>query len=167
MSMTAVLLLFAIPSNALSPGVDRNVLIDATNAARKTRELRPLDANPLLTAAAQARAEELIRNAYFAHERPDGTSFATAVTASGYPFARVAENLAMDFLHESPMVNAWLESPTHRGNLLNATYEDIGIGISYGIIRGAPSTVVVQLLGVTPNTAPPVSIPMPSGMPFA
>jgi len=66
---------------------------------------------------------------------------------AGYPFDRVAENLAIDYLNETPMMDAWLQSPSHRRNLLNDGYAHIGVGVASGTVDGIPTIVVVQLAG--------------------
>jgi len=52
------------------------------------------------------------------------------------------------------MVDGWMQSPSHRGNLLNPEVKEIGISILKGKMRGQDTTIAVQILGLE---SPPVS----------
>ncbi|MDP3770883.1 MAG: CAP domain-containing protein [bacterium] len=141
------LLFLALPYGAISAGIHADTVTDHTNVVRVAAGLRPLWTDAALTAAAQRRAEELVRSSTFDHVRPDGAPFSTAVVETGYPFDRVAENLAIDYLNEAPMIAAWLRSASHRRNLLGDGYAHIGVGVASGTVDGIPTIVVVQLAG--------------------
>lgn len=147
------LLFFSFPSTTASAGVRAYALVEQTNAIRTAAEARALAPDSLLTVAAQQRAEEIIAAQQFAHMRPDGTSFATAVLAAQYPYERVAENIAMDFFDETRVLSAWEQSASHRENLFG-DYEHIGIGVATGAFQGIPTIVVVQLVGSAATPMP-------------
>lgn len=132
---------------AVSAGLHSAALAERTNAVRLAHGARPLRVDATLSAAAQRRAEEIVSSGKFAHERPDGTLFARAADETGYAYAVLGENLAIDFLHEDPLLDAWLASPDHRRNLLSDAYADIGIGIASGDVDGIPTMVAVELFG--------------------
>ncbi|MBI4449924.1 hypothetical protein HY634_02615 [Candidatus Uhrbacteria bacterium] len=160
------LLFLALPHGAISAGIHADTVTDRTNTVRVAAGLRPLWTDSALAAAAQHRAEEIVGSSTFDHARPDGSPFSTAVVATGYPFDRVAENLAIDYLSEAPIVAAWLKSPSHRRNLLGDGYAHIGIGVASGIVDGIPTIVVVQLAGNLRDSASrgwkrlPAALPM-------
>ncbi|MDP1710228.1 MAG: CAP domain-containing protein, partial [bacterium] len=57
------------------------------------------------------------------------------------------ENLARDFCSAGATVDAWMNSPTHRENMLSENYKEIGIGVLEGNLAGADTTLVVQFFG--------------------
>jgi uncharacterized protein YkwD len=143
------LLSLVLPNAAVSAGIHADAVVAYTNDARLRAGRPALRQDPALTVAAQQRAEELARAAHFDHTRPDGAPFSTILTERGYPYARVGENLAIDFLNEQPLIAGWIASESHRNNLLNSSHAHIGVGVATGTYGGIPTTVVVQLLGST------------------
>ncbi|MBI2483409.1 CAP domain-containing protein [Candidatus Uhrbacteria bacterium] len=146
-AVIAALALLAMPRFVVSAGIRADTVLVDTNRIRSTAGAPPLHMDTALTAAAQQRAEEILTRQHFAHERPNGTSFATAAQDARYPFSRVAENLAIAFTAEDPLMRAWDQSPDHRRNLWNTQYTDTGIGIASGDFAGIPTIVVVQMFG--------------------
>lgn len=59
---------------------------------------------------------------YWAHVAPDGTQPWSFISAVGYAYQSAGENLGRDFYTEESLVQAWLDSPTHKANLLNANF---------------------------------------------
>lgn len=115
-------------------------LLNAERAARNMAALRP---HGLLARAAVAHAADMVRNTYFAHDSRDGTSFAKRIERTGYLRTAVrwtvGENLAWGsgtFARPADIVQAWMESPGHRANILNREFREIGIGISLGVPVG-------------------------------
>ena len=143
------LLFLLLPNAAVSAGIHAEAVIAGTNAIRAAQDRPTLRTDAALAAAAQQRAEELAASAAFDHVRPSGAPFSTAVAEAQYPFERVAENLAIDYLNESPLLDGWLGSKSHRRTLLSAEYAHIGVGVAAGVVNGRPTVVTVQLLGRT------------------
>ncbi|MCG2685812.1 CAP domain-containing protein, partial [Candidatus Parcubacteria bacterium] len=69
------------------------------------------------------------------------------IVGVGYDYLYAGENLAKDFSHSSGVVDAWMNSPTHRENLVNPRYEDIGLAVVNGTLNGVETTLVVQMFG--------------------
>ena len=86
---------------------------------------------------------------YWAHVAPDGTQPWSFFARFGYKYRYAGENLARDFSSAGAVVDAWMNSPTHRDNILNPKYKEIGIGITEGDLAGSDSTIVVQFFGAT------------------
>ena len=143
------LLFLLLPNSAISAGVHADTVVGHTNIFRAKQHRPLLIPDTALTTAAQQRAEELVSGSYFDHVRPNGAPFSTAVTEANYPFERVAENLAIDYLNVTPLVHGWMRSESHRLSLLNEEYAHTGVGVATGIINGAPTIVTVQLFGRT------------------
>ena len=94
---------------------------------------------------------------YWAHVSPIGTEPWYFITKSGYKYQHAGENLARDFSNPKDIVDAWMASPTHKQNLLDARYQDIGIAVMDGYINGVETTIVVQMFGTLPKTASKVT----------
>ena len=77
-----------------------------------------------LSDAAAVRAREIARS--FSHTRPSGASFSSALSESGVTYLRAGENIASGQKSASEVVNAWMNSPGHRANILNSSYSRIG-----------------------------------------
>ena len=122
-------------------------VIRLTNVKRAESGLAPLAQNSTLSQAALAKGNDMLSKGYWAHFAPDGTSPWTFFLNFGYKYKYAGENLARDFSDASSAVNAWMNSPTHRENILNANYQDIGIGVVEGNLLGADTTIIVQFFG--------------------
>lgn len=122
-------------------------VIRLTNERRIQNGLNPLSENSTLSSAAQAKGTDMLNKGYWAHFAPDGTSPWSFFLNFGYKYRYAGENLARDFCSASDAVNAWMNSPTHRENILSTNYKEIGIGIVHGSLAGADTTVVVQFFG--------------------
>lgn len=135
-------------------------ILALTNEARKNAGTQELLESSLLDKAAQAKAEDMLENSYFAHTSPAGVSPWDWFTKAGYAYKAAGENLAVNFSDDKAVVDAWLQSPGHRANLLNKTFTEIGIGIATGPFEGHNATFVVQEFGL-PLVASSVKAPEP------
>lgn len=127
-----------------------SVLVDLANDDRKDEDLGTLTVNPKLVAAAQAKADDMAAKGYFAHTSPDGRSSWSWFKDQGYSFAYAGENLAVNFSDSADVEEAWMDSPTHRANILNGKFTEIGIATAVGEYKGKKTTFVVQMFG-TPS----------------
>lgn len=122
-------------------------VISLTNAQRASNGLQPLSENSTLDSAALAKGNDMLAKGYWAHFSPDGTSPWSFFLSFGYKYKYAGENLARDFGSANDAVSAWMNSPTHRENILNPNYRDIGIGVVEGSLAGADTTIIVQFFG--------------------
>lgn len=129
--------------------VDQTLVL--TNQERAKSGLAPLSLNAKLSSAASAKASDMFQNQYWAHVSPSGKEPWSFITASGYSYRLAGENLARDFNHTTDMVIAWMNSPTHRANIMNGRYTEIGLAVVNGQLQGIDTTLVVQMFGA-PNT---------------
>jgi hypothetical protein len=139
---------------SLNPGVlgfasqiDPDKIIELTNKERLNAGDTILKENSELDQAALAKATDMFENNYWAHVSPTGTEPWYFVTQSGYKYQHAGENLARDFSNPKDVVAAWMASPTHRKNLLDDRYKDIGVAVLDGYINGVETTLVVQMFG--------------------
>ena len=108
-------------------------ILNAVNRERSLRNLVILNTNDKLGVAAQSKASDMIARKYFAHVDPDGHYIWDKIVAAGYtPYAQLGENLAIEFYDTDSLMNAWMNSPTHRANILQEGFRDQGMGLSFG-----------------------------------
>jgi len=135
----AVALVGATPASTATQAAQRDTsleraVVDAVNALRAAHGLRPLTVSRGLRAAAYGHTNSLAAAGLFQHESPDGTSFDRRVRRAyptrGFASWSVGENLVFGSAPFSAedTVQAWLESPLHRRNLLSRTWREIGVG---------------------------------------
>lgn len=122
-------------------------LVDLANADRINLRIAPLKQSKLLTQAAQLKAEDMARRGYFSHKSPEGLDPWVWFEKVGYNFLYAGENLAVNFYDSSDVERAWMNSPTHRENILKREYTEIGIGIAKGFYNGRETIFVVQFFG--------------------
>lgn len=128
---------------AILPGV----LVELTNGSRIDVNAGNLAVNPLLVISAQMKAEHMAKNGYFAHDSPTGESPWYWFGQSGYKFLYAGENLAVHFVDSEDVHRAWMASVTHRANILNPNFTEIGIGIAQGAFQGRSAIFIVQHFG--------------------
>jgi hypothetical protein len=134
------------------------VLVDLTNGDRTSNALGGLTVSPVLTAAAQAKADDMAAKSYFAHVSPDGHNSWYWFSQAGYKFIYAGENLAVDFSDSTDVERAWMNSPTHRRNLLDGNFTQIGIAVAQGTFEGRSTTFVVQMFGTPAPTSAPAPV---------
>ena len=122
-------------------------LLTDTNNERVKQGLNPLTLNSTLSNAAQKKAADMFTDNYWAHVSPDGTTPWDFINGEGYSYTYAGENLARDFNDSDAVVTAWMNSPSHRDNLLRGEYEDIGFAVVNGKLNGEDTTLVVQMFG--------------------
>jgi len=131
-----------LPAPTNLAGIGRATLC-LLNAERAARSLRPLRANARLASAARVHASDMVAKRYFAHDSQSGADFSSRIKRSGYfRGARgwtVGENLAWGTstaAQPREIVQAWMNSPGHRANILNARFREIGVGVVVGAPNG-------------------------------
>jgi hypothetical protein len=172
-AMANIQSLLWIGSDWLVSTILPSVIVDLTNDERGTESLLPLKRNETLDAAAKMKAEDMAKNSYFAHYSPEGVSPWYWFDQAGYDYLNAGENLAVHFTESSEVVEAWMDSPSHRANIMSGQYQEIGVGTAKGEYKGSPTIFVVQLFGTaraqattestvagtsTENTSTPITI---------
>ncbi|OIO46819.1 MAG: hypothetical protein AUJ28_01865 [Parcubacteria group bacterium CG1_02_37_51] len=144
--------LFYIPvtfskASILDSPISQPNLVELTNQIRAVKELSPLLFNDQLQQAAMDKANDLIKNNYFSHNSPQGKPFNTWIEETGYEYQIIGENLATGYATNKEVMKAWMDSPTHRDNILNQKYREIGIAVIKKEIDHQEQTLVVQIFG--------------------
>jgi len=147
-------------SKTSAPALTRTGVIADTNAARSENgDLPPLAENATLDSVATLRLDDMFDKQYFAHIAPDGSSATSTAQTVGYAYLFLGENLALgNFANDQDIVNAWMASPGHRENILNAHYTEIGVAVKKGTYQGSNVWIGVQVFG-----KPASSCPSPDG----
>lgn len=115
------LLLLLLPSagSATSDKLETEIL-RLINEIRAEAGVPPLESNAELAPVATLRAREITRK--FSHERPNGKQWASALTDCNVVSRYAGENLAYGFSSAADVVGAWMESKSHRRNILDSRY---------------------------------------------
>ncbi len=142
-------------------------VISLTNAERAKQGLPALTEDPRLDAAAAAKAQNMFQENYWAHFAPSGKSPWDFISGSGYKFTYAGENLARNFNASADVVVAWMNSPSHRDNILNSHYQNIGIAVVDGVLNGERTTLVVQEFGKPYEAIAAAPLAQPAAVPVA
>lgn len=139
-------------------------LLDSTNAQRSANGVGTLISASKLTSAAQAKANDMVSRDYWSHQTPDGEQPWVFIANAGYQYLSAGENLAYGFSNSSATVTGWMNSPSHKANLLSTNFTEVGFGIanSPNFVASGPQTVVVAMYGkpqvASAATPPPAAI---------
>jgi uncharacterized protein YkwD len=101
------------------------------NEQRAAAGCGPLVNDDRLVAAAQKHSRDMADNNFFDHRGSAGSLVGERVVAAGYSFWKVGENIAAGQNTPEAVVNAWMNSPGHRENILDCAYRHTGIGFVY------------------------------------
>jgi uncharacterized protein YkwD len=119
----------------------RSATLCLLNQQRRAHHLPLLRPAIALQRAAASYSHQMIRQRFFDHIAPDGTTFDRRIRAAGYgAYRTLAENLAWGAGSQATparIVDEWMHSPMHRHNILDGRLRDIGIGIQPGAPLGA------------------------------
>lgn len=122
-------------------------MLELTNASRREVGAVELKSNSQLAAAAEAKASDMLSFQYFDHNSPSGVTPWFWIKSSGYEYSYAGENLAIDFISAEGAHQAFMNSSSHRENILNTNYQEIGIAVKKGIFEGEESIIVVEEFG--------------------
>jgi Cysteine-rich secretory protein family len=132
-------------SNTFTASVLPAVLDDLTNQNREELKLDPLIISPFLNRIAELKAQDMASKGYFAHVSPEGKTPWYWFDQVGYKYEYAGENLAIDFTDSKDVTVAWMNSPTHKANIIKKAYTEIGTGIATGTYEGSPTVFVAQV----------------------
>lgn len=130
-------------------------VVRLTNEQRASVGLPPLVYNETLSDAARRKAANMFEENYWAHNSSSGKSPWYWFDQAGYKYIHAGENLAKDFGSADRMVSAWMNSPTHKDNIVSSKYRDIGVAVVPGTLQGKDTVLVVQLFGTSSSGSVP------------
>jgi uncharacterized protein YkwD len=123
--------------NAGNLALIRSATLCLVNRERTARGEQPLSVNDRLQAAAQEHSESMAAGGYFDHVGPGGQTPVDRMRAAGYIYSshigyEVGENIAWatgSLSTPRAIVAAWMASPGHRANILDASFRDTAVGV--------------------------------------
>lgn len=117
-----------------NPGVDSNMneyekeVIRLVNEIRVANGLGELVADEELSRVARIKSQDMKDNNYFSHTSPTYGSPFDMMKNFGISYKTAGENIARGQATPQAVVNGWMNSQGHRENILNASYNRIGVG---------------------------------------
>lgn len=129
--------------------------IKETNMARQENGFMALSVNAKLTRAAEAKVDDMFNRQYFEHESPTGVGPGDLADNVGYEYLMIGENLALgNYEDDKALVEAWMNSPGHRANILRPHYTEIGVAVKRGLYEGRTVWLAVQEFGRPQSDCP-------------
>lgn len=126
-----------------------NDLLQSTNSHRSSNGKTALTLSSQLNQAAQAKANDMTARDYWSHNTPEGNPPWVFIDQTGYDYKKAGENLAYGFMTSSDTVAGWMNSQSHRDNMLDSAYQQVGFGFanSPNYQSSGEQTVVVAMYG--------------------
>jgi len=118
------------PASANSP-FEQQVLA-LTNAQRTAAGCPTLTWNATLASVARAHSQDMAAKNYFDHNTLTGTTPAQRLTAVGYTYRQMAENIAAGQATPADVMASWMNSAGHKANILNCALTELGVGYATG-----------------------------------
>ncbi len=142
-------------------------ILNAVNRERLLRNLTTLNSNSKLSYAGQSKADDMQARHYFAHIDPDGNYIWDKIVSAGYtPYLQLGENLAIEFYDTDSLVSAWMNSPTHRANVLQEGFKDQGMGLNFGdTSSGQYHSAIANTFGTLVVSSKETKTPKPTSQP--
>ena len=136
-------------NEALANSFTREQVITAVNKQRLSKKLPALIQNTKLNKSAQAKADDMANpeHSYFSHISPKNKKWSAFIKEADYDYNVAGENLANGYDNIEDMITAWMNSPSHRENIINKDVDETGIGIAYGKLGNKPTVFVTQHFG--------------------
>ncbi len=133
--------------NTETPAVMSHNIITLTNTNRTSANVPVLTESSVLDKAADMKLNDMFVNNYWDHVAPSGMQAWDFMKQAGYDYEVAGENLAKGYHDSGSTVTAWMNSPSHKENLLSPKYTEIGVAVGSGTLDSKPVTLVVQLFG--------------------
>ncbi|MEA3449845.1 MAG: CAP domain-containing protein [Patescibacteria group bacterium] len=147
-------LFLSYPQGARTSEVVVNEVLRLVNLDRSSSGAGELKMNFVLNKSALAKANDLVENDYFAHTSLDGKKPWDWIDRKDYAYIYVGENLAMNFTTAQSVHRALMNSPSHKKNILNERYTDVGFAMTQGKIDGKKTNILVQHFSTRASTVP-------------
>ncbi len=107
----------------------------------------PVVWNALLTQAADGHSRDMAAQNYFSHTSLDGRSMSARVSATGYAWSSLGENIAAGYGSVNDVMQGWITSPGHCANLMNPGFTEVGMACAPGASGARYSTYWTMNLG--------------------
>lgn len=148
LKLVLILFVLALPARVfVLPDVlagEQKKILTITNELRAEKGLKPLREVAKLDSSAQNKADDMAKYGYFSHISPEQKTVSDWMRENGYSYFVAGENLAMGFSLASDVVDAWIKSPTHYGNLIDSEFLEFGAGLQSGEYAGVATVFVAE-----------------------
>ena len=123
------------------------LILEKINSERRANNLLPLANDALLAKTAKQKSQDMIARNYFSHRNPEGNFVWNLLEKNGYKYKYAGENLARNFSDAKSIVDAWMQSATHRKNILEENFSEIGISVEKITKNGKDYFYVTAIFG--------------------
>lgn len=127
-------------------------LLTYTNNEREAKGMADLQLNDKLSQAAYLKAQDMFEAQYWAHVSPSGVQPWKWFGDVGYSYSTAGENLAKNYPTPKATVDAWMNSESHRANILNDKFKEVGFAVLDGVLEDENTTLIVALYGSPATT---------------
>lgn len=127
--------------------ITTNGLLTETNSQRLKMSVGALTNSTKLNEAAQTKAQDMVNRNYWSHQTPEQEEPWTFITSTGYTFQKAGENLAYGFNNNGQVIAGWMNSTTHKMNMLDKEFDEVGFGVANAtnFTNNGKTTVVVAM----------------------
>lgn len=143
---STIILIISNPS-LLAASISNIEIVEWANHERTDRDIPPLKYNKKLERAAEEKAQDMFKKQYWAHYGPSNETPWQFISETGYQYTFAGENLARGFTDSTLIHEAWMNSQSHRDNILDAAYDEVGVAIVKGKLLGVETYLVVEMFG--------------------
>lgn len=105
-------------------------VVRLVNVQRAKKGLQRLKSNSEIARVARYKSQDMINKRYFSHISPTYGSPFKMMESFGIRFSAAGENIAYGQKTSAAVMNAWMNSPGHRANILSPSYKNIGVGLA-------------------------------------
>ena len=109
-----------------------NKILELMNQKRTEAGLKPLAMDNTLLQVARYKSNHMIQYNYFDHTTPEGNNWTSWLKVIGYEYTATGENIAYNNYDAVELFNQWWNSPGHRANMMNSSYNKVGVGVLNG-----------------------------------
>lgn len=147
MLMAVFSVFYFFPQKVSASEISVSAVVKLVNESRKVSGISAVVENSILNNVAKDKVKDMLKNDYFAHTSPQGKDPWYWFGKNNYKYTAAGENLALNYDNAESQHKAWMASPTHKKNILNPTYKEIGVAVAEGKINGEETTLTVQVFG--------------------
>ncbi|MCH0564155.1 MULTISPECIES: sigma-70 family RNA polymerase sigma factor [unclassified Streptomyces] len=122
----------AAPQAGPTPSGTVGQVVALVNKERAKAGCGPLTEDSQLDKAALAHSDDMAARGFFDHTNPDGVGPGQRITDAGYRWSSYGENIAQGQQTPQAVMDAWMNSPGHRANILNCSFKNLGVGVHQG-----------------------------------
>ncbi|MEY8416833.1 CAP domain-containing protein [Tissierella praeacuta] len=116
-----------VPSISGLSSIEAEV-VRLVNIERQKEGLQPLVASSELSSVARKKSEDMAKNNYFSHTSPTYGSPFDMMKSFGISYRTAGENIARGQVSAQSVVRGWMNSSGHRANIMNPSFNKIGVG---------------------------------------